>query len=120
MVTLVPAGAMRPAIERFKTEHPHATYDPAAVAVAGHWPPRPAEDGEYSHAWFGGFLQRIGADGQPDWTVTPRIAFAVLVEFGGSGGRTSGPLAREVAAELLAVFGPDLDTGSGPWGGLHP
>jgi hypothetical protein len=33
----------------------------------------------------------------------------VLVEFGGSGGRTSGVLAKEIAAELLSVFGPDLD-----------
>lgn len=116
IVTVVPAGAMGPAIERFETEHPAATFDPSGIEVAGHWPPDPAADGEYSHAWFGGFLQRTGPDGRPDWTVTPRIAFAVLIEFGGSGGRVSGPLAKEVAAELLAVFGPELQTGGDPWG----
>ncbi len=34
---------------------------------------------------------------------------SVLIEFGGSGGRTSGPLGRDVAATLLSVLGPDLD-----------
>jgi hypothetical protein len=62
-----------------------------------------------SHAWFGGYLQEIDGGGRPMWSKEPRIAFAVLVEFGGSGGRTSGPLARQVALELLDVFGPLLD-----------
>jgi hypothetical protein len=34
------------------------------------------------------------------------------VEFGGSGGRTSGPLAKEIAAVLLDALGPDLDVHS--------
>jgi penicillin-binding protein 2 len=109
-VAHVPAGARGPAVKRFKAEHPAATFDPSRVEVASRWPPNPPSGGDqHSHAWFGGFLQAIGADGRPDWSVTPRIAFAVLIEFGGSGGRTSGPLAKDVAAELLTVLGPDLD-----------
>ena len=41
------------------------------------------------------------AHGQPDWTVAPKFAFAALVEFGGSGGRVSGPLARRIARTLV-------------------
>jgi hypothetical protein len=108
MVTLVHAGARRPATRIFEREHPTAVLDPSGIEVARTWPPTPASDGEYAHAWFGGFLQALGPDGSPAWELTPRIAFAVLIEYGGSGGRTSGPLAREVAGELLAVFGPDL------------
>ena len=117
-VTVVPAGALKPAIRRFKTEHPDAKFDPSEIEIADRWPPSPAPDGEYSHAWFGGFLQAIGADGRPDWAVTPRLAFTVLIEFGGSGGRISGPLAKEVAAELVALFGPGLDVDSGTSGYL--
>jgi len=111
-VATVRAGALGPAIERFVTDHPNASFDPEMVTVAGRWPPAPPEDGgRHSHAWFGGYLQRLDALGEPDWSLTPRIAFAVLVEFGGSGGRTSGPLAREVARVLADRFGPDLDVG---------
>ncbi len=112
MVAIVPAGAGRWAIERFRSTHPSATFDEDQVAVASRWPPHPPPPGErYSHAWFGGYLQAIDATGQPDWSRRPRIAFAVVVEFGGSGGRTSGPLAKSIAAEVLDVFGPDLDVG---------
>lgn len=117
----VPAGSRSEAIGRFERMHPDATFDPDRIGVSGRWPrsEHPAEGGGYSHAWFGGFLQRLGRDGGPDWTVAPRVAFAVLVEFGGSGGRTSGPLAREVAATLLDLFGDDLNWDAGAvreWG----
>jgi penicillin-binding protein 2 len=53
-----------------------------------------------SHAWFIGFTQS---------TATPRgerprgrcYAIAVLIEYGGSGGRDAGPLARDVAEAAL-------------------
>jgi len=109
-VAVVRAGARQPAIDRFVAQHPEASLDPDAVEVASKWPPYPpAEGGSHSHAWFGGYLQALDDHGQPDWSREPRLAFAVLIEFGGSGGRTSGPLARKVAAELLEVFGSALD-----------
>ena len=102
-VTTVPAGALKPAIDRFTAEHPGASFDPEEVTVSRRWPPEPpVEGGRHSHAWFGGYLQKLDPYGEPDWSVTPRIAFAVLVEFGGSGGRTSGPIRRRYAAESPA------------------
>jgi len=54
-------------------------------------------------------LQPLNGNQQPDWSIQPRLAFAILVEFGGSGGRVSGPLAKKVAQELIDMFGPNLD-----------
>jgi len=109
-VALVPAGAPGPAIKRFTQEHPGATFDPSEVEKASTWPPMSPPEGErYSHAWFAGYLQAVDADHQPDWSLPSRVAFAVIVEFGGSGGRTSGPIARRIAATILDTFGPELD-----------
>jgi len=109
-VATVRAGAKGPAMDRFRQEHPSAVFDPDDVEVAGRWPPNPPSDGEnHAHAWFGGYLQAVTADGRPDLSRPPRVAFSILVEFGGSGGQTSGPLAKEVAAELLRTMGPTLD-----------
>ncbi len=106
----VPGGSWKDAKDRFVAAHPKATFDPGDIRVATHWPPVPSPDGgNYSHAWFGGFLQPIDSDRRPDWSAGSRIAFAILVEYGGSGGRTSGPLAKAVAAELLDALGPELD-----------
>lgn len=94
---------------RFAAEHPEIELDRSRVEVATRWPPGPPPAGQrFSHAWFAGYLQALDASGDPDWSQEPRIAFAVVVEFGGSGGRTSGPLARAVSGELIEVFGPDL------------
>lgn len=107
---IIPEGAKGPALERFRAMHPLATFDPAKVEVARRWPPDPpAEGGNHSHAWFGGYLQKLDSAGRPDWSQTPKVAFAALVEFGGSGGRTSGPLGKEIAGVLLELLGPELD-----------
>jgi len=107
---VLPAGNRSEAIARFLREFPGATFDPARVEKASTWPRTPLPDGEkYSHAWFGGFLQAVDENHEPAWSVEPRVAFAVLIEFGGSGGRTSGPVGREVAETILDVFGPDLE-----------
>ena len=109
-VVVVREAAKEPAMERFRHEHPSWTFDPARVEVASRWPTHPPPDGEHhSHAWFGGFLQPLDGHHQPDWSREAPVAFAVLVEFGGSGGQTSGPLATQVAAELLDALGPELD-----------
>jgi cell division protein FtsI/penicillin-binding protein 2 len=109
-VAIIREGAKEPAVDRFRAENPGAKVDAARVEVADRWPPdAPSSEDRYSHAWFGGFLQRLGRDGQPDWAAPPRVAFAVMIEFGGSGGRTSGPLAKRVAGELIDVLGPELN-----------
>jgi hypothetical protein len=105
-VAVMREAAKEPAIERFRREHPLWKFDPARVEVVGRWPPYPSPDGEnYSHAWFGAFLQPLDAHRQPDWSREAPIALAVLIEFGGSGAQTSGPLATQVAAEALDVLG---------------
>ncbi len=113
-IAIVPAGAKGPAIQRFRRQHPEVTFASAQVEPVSFWPPRPLPPGQrYSHAWFAGFLQPIGRDGLAEWSQPPRIAFAVLVEFGGSGGRISGPLAKAVVSEVLDLLGPELEvTGS--------
>ena len=111
-MAVVPAGAQRPAIKRFQREHPDATFEVAQVKPFRYWPLDPPPVGQrHAHAWFAGFLQATGPDGRADWSEPPRIAFAVLIEFGGSGGRVSGPLGKAIAAEMLDVFGENLEVG---------
>lgn len=54
------------------------------------------------HAWFVGYAP----------TATPRVAIAVLVENGGSGGKVAGPIARRMADEYVAMYLPDALPGS--------
>jgi cell division protein FtsI/penicillin-binding protein 2 len=107
---IIPAGARGPALECFARENPAATVNPADVTVHSRWPTEsPAGEGvHHAHAWFAGYLQRVDGAGQPLLEQTPPVAFAVLVEFGGSGGRTTGPIARRIAQTLIDVLGPDL------------
>jgi cell division protein FtsI/penicillin-binding protein 2 len=111
---IVPAGSRKQAEDDFRREHRGAAVEIQDAVVHERWPPGDASD--YSHAWFAGFLQPADADGQPLWQRSPRVAFAVLTEFGGSGGRTSGPIAKQVAGFILETLGPDLnpDTVPGP------
>ncbi len=105
---VVPAGAKSEAVNRFVAAYPDAIFNPQHVTRHTTWPKVPMENGDYAHAWFGGFIQPTKTPGQPDWSQTPQIAFAVLIEYGGSGGRTSGPVAGEVAKTIIEVFGDDL------------
>ncbi len=108
--TVVPAGVAHEAIKRFEQEHKGATIIDDGVTVERRWPIiDPPKGQKHAHAWFGGYLQAVLDDGEPDWSREPPIAFAVLVEFGGSGGRVSGPLARDVASTLIDMLGPDFD-----------
>jgi penicillin-binding protein 2 len=54
------------------------------------------------HAWF------VGLAGDRDDSV-PRYAIAVVVEHGGSGGKTAGPVAEQVVHALLdeGYLGPE-------------
>jgi penicillin-binding protein 2 len=114
-LAVIREGARGPALARFAIEYSTAMPESDGVEVDSRWPNEPPADGEHhAHAWFGGYLQPTTPDGRPDFAREPRIAFAVLVEFGGSGGQTSGPLAKEVAAELLAMLGPELNPDAAP------
>jgi cell division protein FtsW (lipid II flippase) len=53
-------------------------------------------EGAPSHAWFAGFAPHGPTKGR-------RIAFAVLVENGGYGGRAAAPLAAEIVREVRAL-----------------
>ncbi|MGB0716066.1 MAG: penicillin-binding transpeptidase domain-containing protein [Phycisphaerae bacterium] len=108
---VVVMASSRPEAEGlFEQRFPHARLQ--KVSCVQRYPDAPpTEGGEHSHAWFGGFLQRTDVQGQPNWSETPKWAFAVLVEFGGSGGRTSGPLAKQVASTLIETFDADASTG---------
>ena len=63
------------------------------------WFPAPPESDRQrdSHAWFAGYLQRKDARGRPSPNYDPEAAIVVMVEFGGSGGRVSGPIAKDAA-----------------------
>ena len=61
--------------------------------------------GDLDHAWFVGLVD-------DDAHGTPRYAIAVLVEYGGSGGRAAGPIADQVVRALQAegwLSGDDLE-----------
>ncbi len=111
---VVPAGDARQALEAFRKLHPDGTVERGAIQVAQRWPDIPPDSGErHAHAWFAGYLQALDSSGAPDLSRAPRIAFAVLIEFGGSGGRVAGPVARRVAQTIIDVLGPDLDPDAG-------
>ncbi|MCH7871283.1 MAG: hypothetical protein IID33_06245 [Planctomycetes bacterium] len=80
-----------------------AQFDDQTVTIIGSravlFPDRLADSP--SHAWFIGFTQPAGTI----MGVRPRgrvYAIAVIIEYGGSGGKVAGPVAREVAEAVLA------------------
>ncbi len=109
-IELVYANTMNDAISLFQYKYPDATFDPRSIEVADRWPASLPENGrKHSHAWFVAYMQKAGTDGLPNWDQDAKVAFAVMVEFGGSGGRVSGAIAQKVADILLEVLGPDLN-----------
>lgn len=65
---------------------------PVKREVVERYPPPDPESGKIpTHAWFAGYAPYRH----------PKIALAVVVEHGGSGGRTAGPVARQVFEALL-------------------
>lgn len=61
------------------------------VAIAGKTGTAEVGGGRPDHAWFAGYAP---AD-------QPRVAFAVVIEHGGSGGKVAGPIAKEFVKTLL-------------------
>jgi cell division protein FtsI/penicillin-binding protein 2/cell division protein FtsW (lipid II flippase) len=88
------AGAMRRVVLEGTARHVMAG---TPVSMAGKTGTAQLDQG-MPHAWFTGFAPYDGD--------TPRLAFAVLVEHGGYGGRTAAPIAREVmeAAQELGLL----------------
>lgn len=109
---IVPAGSRSQAVDDFRRGHPRATFELGDVVKHEWWPPD--EEKSYSHAWFGGYLQAVDEDGEPRWSVKPRIAFVVLIEYGGSGGHSSAPFAKSMVPMLEEILGPELDPDGRP------
>ncbi|MEZ6058781.1 MAG: penicillin-binding transpeptidase domain-containing protein [Planctomycetaceae bacterium] len=63
------------------------------VAIAGKTGTAETTPGKPDHAWFAGY---VPAD-------RPQFAFVVVLEHGGSGGRTAGPVARELVRRMLEL-----------------
>ncbi len=108
---VVPAKVRSHAIEEFQRLYPQAILDERAnVRVEAYWPPNPDDSDErYAHAWFAGYLQPVDSYGRALHDQPPPIAFALVVEFGGSGGFTAGPIAKDVAAIICDHLGESLD-----------
>lgn len=62
------------------------------VAIAGKTGTAENGSGRGDHAWFAGY---VPAD-------NPRYAFAVAIEYAGSGGRAAGPVAKTLVQKMLA------------------
>jgi cell division protein FtsI/penicillin-binding protein 2 len=109
---VIPESARRPAIERLTAERPLAVVDPKNVKPLSYCPPidmgADRDRTRFAHAWFAGFLQPIDDAGRPQWSREPRIAFSLLIEFGGSGGRTAGPVAKRVSSVILETMSDEL------------
>ncbi len=92
----VVASSKREALARFPDETP----DVIADGIEELFPPRGADDKLPSHAWFIAYTQSKD---------TPRgsaprgrsYAISVLIEYGGSGGKVAGPVAKEIAEMLV-------------------
>lgn len=82
------AGAMRRVVLEGTARHVMAG---TPVSIAGKTGTAQLDAG-MPHAWFTGFAPYDA----PDDGATSRLAFAVLVEHGGYGGRVAAPIAREV------------------------
>jgi len=91
--------------DAFLQEDALAQFDePRPQCVGWHtierYPSLPAGEPLPAHAWFMGYTQPAATPRgeQPDG---PAYAIAVIVEYGGSGGRVAGPLVKQIAEWLL-------------------
>jgi penicillin-binding protein 2 len=85
-------------------DDPHGTGKSArvkGVPIAGKTGTAETGGGQADHAWFAGY---VPAD-------RPRIAFVVMLEHAGSGGKTAGPVARQFVEALIEAgrIRPSID-----------
>jgi penicillin-binding protein 2 len=87
-------AVLRESLERV-VQDPQGTGRAAALAgvrVAGKTGTAETGGGQPDHAWFAGYVP----------AERPRIAFVVMLEHAGSGGRTAGPVARQFVEALVS------------------
>jgi penicillin-binding protein 2 len=70
----------------------YKTVRTSAITIAGKSGTAQVSHGQADHAWFAGYAP----------AEQPRIAFAVVLEHAGSGGKAAGPVARQLVEALLA------------------
>ena len=73
------------------TGHRHVFLDD--VTIAGKTGTAETGGRKGDHAWFAGYVP----------AEQPQVAFVVVVEHGGSGGKVAGPLARRLVQEMLRL-----------------
>lgn len=87
------ASAVAPTVEAAREELglPH-DLRPIRKDIVEIWPPHDPEKNEPpTHAWFAGYAPHD----------RPKIALAVIIEYGGGGGATAGPAARAIFETLM-------------------
>jgi len=68
------------------------TWELQSRRVANRWPPAESGRGkDRTHAWFAGFAPRED----------PRLALALVIEYGGSGGKVAAPVGRRIFELLM-------------------
>lgn len=73
------------------------------------WPYRRTQDRSTpSHAWFVAYMQTRTGGGRPG---RPTVAIAVLVEYGGSGGKVAGPIVGQIAQVIHDEYPQYLEPG---------
>lgn len=100
----IPAGSESDALDRFVRRMGLSPEAVDRVTATAFWPEQEPEEGGHAHAWFIGFLQPLDGVGRPDWSRVPPLAFAILIEYGGSGGRVSGAMAPDVSRLLIRFW----------------
>ncbi len=61
----------------------------------------PDEDPPPTHAWFAGYLAPRDRHVEPADGPGPHVAVAVVIEYGGKGGETAGPVGRDIMQAVL-------------------
>jgi len=93
----VVATSMHEALARFPGEKPEVIAD----GIDQLFPPRDGEGDLPSHAWFIAYTQSQETPrGAPPRG--PSYAISVIIEYGGSGGKVAGPVAKAIAEMLVA------------------
>ena len=114
---IIPAHTKREARRRLvnRVEGAGGEVNTLSLEVERWWPHPPDLDGvRPSHAWFIGFVQPK-SDGTFQEGGRPLFAFAVMIEYGGSGGRQAGPVAADICRMIIDEFPQHVLRGRGTY-----